>query len=376
MKRRILRFLPVFVLLFPVSTHLTSPRRPGAPTQVEEGTVVAASRESGRAHASGLRARIKKARRLLEKHEETSADFVTLAVEDSSSSKIHLLTLTKAAFLEKGAETVVQSSLGEPLRLRVVRPNYVNTAVEVTAADGRALSPLVVKYPIERDGKMEEVAYYTSAHPSMKSSALEADGRAYIRSRLDDAAAALEAKGRKISPSVVNVAERLCVVEHTDHKRFKTEDHAEIFSEISTLYSLNADDTYRYSVSSAGAGGMVQMIPPTYEAIRELYPEANLRPDFVEGMRDHANAAKAMLLYMQRTWDELQRREQIQQALETNLATQAELLAAGYNSNPFRLARYLERGGSNWRTLIPEETQMYLQIYASVEDAIDFKKRS
>ena len=370
MKKRILRFLPVVVLLFPVSTHLTLRDRSGAPTEVEEGTVVAASREPGRAQAGQMRARIKKARRLLEGHEEKSAEFVTLAAEDASTSKIHLLTVTKAAFLEKGVETVAESSLGEPLRLRVVRPNYVNTAVEVTTADGRTLTPLVVKYPIERDGKVEEMAYYTSAHPAVKSSALEADGRAYIRGRLDAAAAALEAKGRKISPDVVNIAERLCVVEHTDHKRFKTEDHGEIFSEIATLYSVNADDTYRYSVSSAGAGGMVQMIPPTYEAIRELYPEANLRADFVEGMRDHANAAKAMLLYMQRTWDELQRREQIQQALDTGLATQTELLAAGYNSNPFRLARYLERGGSNWRTLIPEETQMYLRIYAAVDQLV------
>ena len=32
-----------------------------------------------------------------------------------------------------------------------------------------------------------------------------------------------------------------------------------------------------------------------------------------------------------------------------------------------RLAKYLSRGGTAWRTLIPRETQMYLQIYAAFD---------
>ena len=170
-----------------------------------------------------------------------------------------------------------------------------------------------------------------------------------------------------VEPSVVDIAERLCVVEHADHKRFMQEDRGALFDEIATLYSLNAGDTYRYSVSTAGAGGMIQMIPQTYAATREQHPEAALRADFVAGMQDHGNAARAMLLYMRDSWRDLARREQIKGALASGLATQAELLAAGYNSNPARLASYLERGGTGWRTLIPAETQMYLQIYAAVD---------
>jgi hypothetical protein len=120
---------------------------------------------------------------------------------------------------------------------------------------------------------------------------------------------------------------------------------------------------------------MVQMIPPTYKAIREAHPEVRLHFDFVEGMRDHENALKAMLLYMQDTWNDLRRREQVREALVTGLATQPELLAAGYNSNPARLHKYIARGGSGWRNLIPAETQMYLRIYASVEEHVEFKKR-
>ena len=118
------------------------------------------------------------------------------------------------------------------------------------------------------------------------------------------------------------------------------------------------------------------MIPPTYRAIREQFPRARLHADFVEGMRDHANATRAMLLYMKDTWDFLSRQDEVEAALSTGIATQPDLLAAGYNSNPMKLPKYLARGGAAWRTLIPEETKMYLRIYAAVESTLEFKDRS
>jgi hypothetical protein len=110
--------------------------------------------------------------------------------------------------------------------------------------------------------------------------------------------------------------------------------------------------------------------------VREQHPAANLREDFVEGMRDHSNALEAMLLYMQDTWDYLRKQDEVTAALASGQATQPELLAAGYNSNPRRLPKYLSKGGDGWRALIPEETKMYLRIYSSVEQSVDFKNRS
>jgi hypothetical protein len=63
-------------------------------------------------------------------------------------------------------------------------------------------------------------------------------------------------------------------------------------------------------------------------------------------------------------------------ALSAKIATQPELLAAGYNSNPARLSLYLRRGGTAWRTLIPRETQMYLQIYAALDSLVPMKRRA
>lgn len=301
------------------------------------------------------------------------SDYVTLAALDSVDSRVHLLSLDKEFFLKRGAETIVNTSLGDGARVRVVRANGVNTAVQIfDSATGLSLVPLVVQYPIQRDGELREMAYYASAHPALLSPEVVREGGSYVRTMLESAAARLRAQGVLIEPEIVDIAEHLCIVEHTDHGRFLREDRAALFQEILSLYALNEPDTYRYSVSSAGAGGMVQMIPSTYAMVRDLHPNVQLKADFVSGMTDHSNALEAMLLYMQGTWKDLLRSPDVQAALREGIATQPELVAAGYNSNPARLPAYIRRGGADWRTLIPKETQMYLAIYSSL-DQLYFK---
>ena len=326
-----------------------------------------------------VQARIAEAERLLKSRPLQTAmslpaiDFVTLAVLDRSTSRIHLVTLDKETFLTKGSELTVTSSLGMPLNVRILRANGVNTAVAIFDSQGRSLVPLVVEFPIERRGLFREMAYYTSAHPALLSPDLSRSGRAYIHRMIDLAVRRLRERGNVISPQVVDVAERLCLVEHVDHDRFRLENRLALFDEIYSLFALNEPDTYRYSVSSAGAGGMVQMIPWAYSLVRQRHPGVGLTPDFVAGMRNHANALQAMLLYMQDTWNDLAANDDVQYALSAKLATQTELLAAGYNSNAARLPLYIRRGGASWRTLIPRETQIYLQIYKTLEAVVPQK---
>jgi hypothetical protein len=324
-----------------------------------------------------INARLDEAKRLLKSRPALTAmtgtnttpalSIVTLAVLDEKSSQIHLLTIPKESFLKKGTEMSLVTSLGASVRLRIIRANGVNTAVVVYDNAGRALVPLVVEYPIERNGSLQEMGYYTSAHPALLSQEVVKAGQSYVHTMLDLAAKRLRDKGVSIPSNLIDIAERLCVVEHTDHTRFYTENHQLLFEEIYSLYALNQLDTYRFSVSSAGAGGMVQMIPATYQMERRLHPGIGLNPDFVYGMRNHGNALEAMLLYILDTWTLLAADPDVSAAMSSGIATQPELMAAGYNSNPAKLGQYIRRGGSSWRTLIPRETQMYLQVYASVE---------
>src|SRR3989441_7325186 len=320
-----------------------------------------------------IRMRIEEAERLMKVRvlptamSVPSIDYVTLAALLPETSHIHLIRIAKQTFLTRGAEFSATSSLGLPVQIHIVRANGVNTAVTVFDEKNRSLVPLVVQFPIERRGQFREMAYYTSAHPALLSPEVLKAGQTYINSMIDLAAKRLRERGVPIASNLIGVAKHLCVVEHVDHDRFRNENRIALFEEIYSLYALNQLDTYRYSVSSAGAGGMVQMIPWAYQLERQRHPGVGLNPDFLLGMRNHGNALEAMLLYMQDTWNDLSANEDVQSAIAAKQATPTEIIAAGYNSNAAKIPGYIRRGGVGWRSLIPHETQIYLQIYQSLD---------
>jgi len=305
----------------------------------------------------------------------TDVTLIRIAFYDPRSGKIDSIVMSKEQFLTPDSPVTALSDGGRPVRARTIRGNGVNTPVEITGNAGEHYLPLVVQYPRENRGVYSEMAYYVSTHPGIITPEVVNAGRYYVHNVIDIARERLQHKGYFTQPKVADIAERLATVEHVDHFRFRTEFHANIYNDIFTLYALNEGQTYRYSVSSAGAGGMVQMIPSTYRMIRGLYPNAGLMPDFVEGMRNHVNATEAMLLYMQMTWNELNSSETVRQAMADGIATQEQLMAAGYNSNPSRLPGYIKRGGQNWTSLIPNETKIYLQIWDSLERFVPMEPR-
>ncbi len=293
-------------------------------------------------------------------------DVVRLAFYDYDAKQIDFLVLTKDAFLKRGAIYSLSTSFGKTVNLYIIRANGVNTPVTVTSQNNKVYLPLLVQYPVVRNNRFIETAYYISTHPGIVTPEVISTGKFYMKNQLDSAREKLRERGVYISPLVTDIAERLAIVEHIDPQRFVTENQLQLFNEVYALYALNEGQTYRYAVSSAGAGGMVQMIPSTYLMVRNRYPQIPLMPDFVTGMQTHPNAAQAMLLYMQMTWDDLIASPTINDAILNNVATPAELLCAGYNSNPAKLPGYIKRGGTNWRNLIPRETQMYLQVNTSM----------
>jgi hypothetical protein len=369
----------------PTETETRTVEKVATPSRLQAEELRSPAREessasSRRLSPNRLRSRINEAERLMKIRPLPTAmmppalDYVIVAALLPETSQIHLIRISKQTFLSKGSELSVTTSLGLPVQIRIVRANGVNTAVTVFDEKNRSLLPLVVEFPIERKGVFREMAYYTSAHPALLSVDLMKSGQTYVNSMIDLAAKRLHERGVSIAPNLIEVAKRLCIVEHVDHERFRNENRIALYEEIYTLYALNELETYRYSVSSAGAGGMVQMIPWTYALMRERHPGVGLNPDFVAGMRNHGNALEAMLLYMQDTWNDLSANEAIQSALSARQATPTELLAAGYNSNAAKLPGYIRRAGGGWKTLIPRETQIYLQIYQSLDSLMKPKE--
>jgi hypothetical protein len=305
-----------------------------------------------------------------------TTNMVRIAFYDFDTKKLDYIVMTKDSFLTKDGEFFVTSANSKSMKVSIIRPNGVNTPIVLSDLTNKNHLPLMVQYPVERNGVYYETAYYMSTHPGLVTPEVVNAGKMYVRNTIDIAREKLRQRGIFISPKVTDIAERLSIVEHVDHLRFRNEYHPNIYNDIFSLYALNEGQTYRYSVSSAGAGGMVQMIPSTYFMVRTRYFNAGLMPDFVEGMRNHVNAAQAMLLYMQMTYNDLVSSPTISEAIQNGTATESELMSAGYNSNPAKLAGYIKRGGANWRNLIPRETQIYLQINASMDRFVPITPRT
>lgn len=303
-------------------------------------------------------------------------NWVRIAFIDAKTQQLDYIVMSKDAFLSTTDDKQTISSNGKQITARTIRGNGVNTPVQLFDEKGRPQLPLMVQYPVEKGGKYIETAYYMSSHPGLVTPEVVNAGKLYVRNVIEIALDRLKEKGIAIQPKVADIAERLATVEHVDHTRFRNEPSQNIFNDIFTLYALNEGQTYRYSVSSAGAGGMVQMIPSTYQMMRSRYPGVGLMPDFVEGMRNHVNATEAMLLYMQMTWNDLNSSPTVSDAMTSGIATQEQLMAAGYNSNPAKLAGYINRGGGDWTSLIPRETKIYLQILESLEQYVPMTPRA
>jgi hypothetical protein len=305
-----------------------------------------------------------------------TAEFVRIAYHDSKRDDIDFVVMSKPAFLDTKFDKELISETGKRIRTRTIRGNGVNTPIVLISEDDENHLPLMVQYPVIRNGKYIGMAYYMSTHPGLITPEVVNAGRLYVRNVVELAREKLRDKGITIQPKIADIAERLAAVEHVDHARFRNEEHKVIYNDIYTLFALNEGQTYRYSVSSAGAGGMVQMIPSTYRMVKSWHPNVPLMEDFVAGMQDHTNATLAMLLYMQRTWNDLIASPTVRDALATNIATPEQLMAAGYNSNPAKLAGYIKRGGAGWTNLIPRETKIYLSIYESIERQVPMAPRS
>ncbi|MCC6328029.1 MAG: hypothetical protein IT174_05915 [Acidobacteria bacterium] len=371
----------------PVSTPkpVEAPIVVGGPREAPKAPVRPSAETAGKVLSFGsIKRKIAEAKRMLQTRPLPTAsvestvpmDFVRVAFNDAETDEIDFVVMSKEAFLQKGTPRQIISSNGRTITAETIRGNGVNTPILLTDQDGTRHVPLLVQYPVIRGGKYIETAYYMSTHPGLVTPEVVNAGRLYVRNVIELARERLRGKGIVIQPKIADMAERLAAVEHVDHLRFRTEVHKNIYDDIYTLYALNEGQTYRYSVSSAGAGGMVQMIPSTYRMVRSWHPNVPLDPDFVEGMRNHVNATEAMLIYMKRTWEDLIASPTVTGALETGIATPEQLMAAGYNSNPARLAGYIDRGGANWTNLIPRETQIYLQIYDSIERNVPMKPRA
>ena len=240
--------------------------------------------------------------------------------------------------------------------LSVRRDNGVNSDIAVVMPAGGKV--LAVKYPISNEGNRfgpgDEVieAIYTPYSAEIKTGEVIERGieiqtdlikKAY--SRLTERAVYSRAfPGRKVVDVVPqDVLTVLLMNEHIDPGMFKSAGHARpLVEQVLTIIATNGEKAYAYSISSAGARGLVQMIPSTYRLIAGRYPAARLEPNFLVGMGDPVNAIIAQILLCDSDW------ESIKTHSEIGADRIGPYLAAAYNGGVGRVLSALRNDEQEW----------------------------
>ncbi len=169
-----------------------------------------------------------------------------------------------------------------------------------------------------------------------------------------------------------NIMKSIALIEHIDTTEFMRASNKDaVVNKVFAILATNQEDSYKFSGSSAGALGLAQFIPSTYASMVKRYPSAKLLPGFKEGMANHVNAFKAMMVYNDSSSATLE--SYARQYLTSDPAVlnsvMGPVLAAAYNGGATRVRNAIARFGDQWQTTssstygLRNETKSYLEKF-------------
>jgi len=292
---------------------------------------------------------------------------VLLAAWNESTDKIDLVRVELAPHnikIGKRTATVyAASSLTPGFSVRYRGGNGVNVHYEIASPPGYKV--LANRYPIfdNAPGKKgtwppEEVVYVPYSD-ELRTPETVAAGKRYLDEAVAKALEQLRAKqvpsvsGRGLVGDLANTSEmkNIAIIEHIDHGEFRrSEDKHGVVNKVFAVLGTNREMAYRFSGSSKGALGLAQFIRSTYNIIRKQYADAQLIPDFEEGMANHVNAFQAMALYLDISGTTLEpfARQYISRDHEELAVIDSELRAGAYNGGAGRVKNTVKALGPQW----------------------------
>ncbi|HVG20913.1 MAG TPA: hypothetical protein VNI02_17830, partial [Blastocatellia bacterium] len=236
------------------------------------------------------------------------------------------------------------------------RENGINT--DFACIDPPGGKVLAVKYPVSNEGSRfgpgDAVieAVYTPYSAEIKTEEVIRRGIEVQDEFIKSAYARLAERGimsrafpgrRVVDVIPTDVLRVLLMNEHIDPGEFKSEGLTRpLVERVLTVIATNGEKAYAYSVSSAGARGLVQMIPSTYSLIANLYPAAGLKSNFSQGMADPINAVVAQVLLCDSDWQTIKTRSHI------SADRIGPYLAAAYNGGVGRVLSILAHNETDW----------------------------
>ena len=221
---------------------------------------------------------------------QDSARPVTLAIWNRATDEIVYVDAVK-----KGNDLDLDDNA--PVNVTVKLANYINSDY---ATDDPNHVVVAVRYPIYHEvykGKKVvsydvEQAVYTPASAPLLTYEVIKKGEQMLDDDINAAITSLH-KEATISPDLIK---SIAIIEHSDTTTIKRDANAATSKVFATI-ALNPSNPYAYARSSAGALGLFQFIPSTYNNLAKR-PALGLTKDFTAGMTDPKNAAKAAVAYM------------------------------------------------------------------------------
>lgn len=251
--------------------------------------------------------------------------------------------------------------------------NGMNTRYSVNPSGYRILA---IRRALMPKGKSPYQAIYTPFNEGINTWDVRKEGVNYLLDILESAELELKNKqiySRAFPGSLVSdmiplpVAYSLALIEHIDPDRFMSDGIKESHDEALVILGANKENAYKFSVSPAGARGLFQFMPGTYKMILENYPKAKLIRNFVDGMNDHLNAAKATILLFDYQLTALHEEEKLLALRDDEFM--GKYLAAAYNCGQNCAHRAVDQAGEDWvANLSYRETSIYVQKYVAVQE--------
>ncbi|HWO00205.1 MAG TPA: hypothetical protein VNS63_13160 [Blastocatellia bacterium] len=246
--------------------------------------------------------------------------------------------------------------LTEGLTLSMRRENGFNSDIQcIMPAGGKVLA---VKYPVSNEGQRFGPgpsvieAVYTPYSAEIKSAAVIERGIEVADRFIERAYERLSSRGilsralpgRRVTDAIPrDVLRVLLVNEHIDPGEFKSAGLAQGLAErVLTIIATNREKAYAYSISPAGARGLVQMIPSTYSLLLNKYPSAGLPSNFFSCMADPVSAVMAQVLLCDADWEAINARSFIPRDRV------GPYLAAAYNGGVGRVLSVLAHDQTEW----------------------------
>jgi len=272
---------------------------------------------------------------------------MALAILDSDGS----IRVARAVKRDPGFEVL---SSGFTLSMR--RENGINSDIACVSPPGGKV--VAVKYPVSNEGNRfgpgEAVieAIYTPYSAEIGTDEVVEKGIDVQNSFIEKAYSHLRDRGvlsrafpgrRVVDVIPKDVLRVLLLNEHIDPGEFKSAGATRALCErVLTVIGTNHDKAYAYSISPAGARGLVQMIPSTYSLLLNKYSSAGLRSNFHSAVSDPINAVMAQVLLCDSDWEAIRSRTEIPPDRV------GPYLAAAYNGGVGRVLNVLSHDEMDW----------------------------